>query len=67
MEREQPREQRQGPHMIPFPDGASISTGSALPDKDIFLNRGCAQAKGGGREGGGRREAGGRRGEGPGE
>lgn len=33
--------------MLPFPDGASISTGSALPDKDIFLNRECAQAKGG--------------------
>lgn len=34
-------------HMLPFPDGSSISTGSVLPDRDIFLNRDCAQAKGG--------------------
>lgn len=34
-------------HMLPFPDGASISTGSVLPDEDILLNRDCAQAKGG--------------------
>lgn len=34
-------------HMLPFPDGASISTGSVLPDEDMLLNRDCAQAKGG--------------------
>jgi hypothetical protein len=34
-------------HMLPFPDGVPISTGSALPDIDIFLNREGAQAKGG--------------------
>lgn len=33
--------------MLPFPDGASISTGSVLPEEDILLNRDCAQAKGG--------------------